>query len=270
MVTAAGRRTSLTTSGPSAPWGVACGAGELVEQGSDLTGSTWTTNAQYLRVGGGCGSMLIRQKITNLNDEYHHEDPLGVFGVITGANGAVLSSNIYDAFDVLQFSTGGKLSLYISEGIHTLHAGTNIAVLGQEVYVADRAVSLTSRSRPEKPAPKKHHDSIWCLIPCFFNKYLAGRLFGCHCDGSTGGGKRSGGGKGSGSGKGGGGNGGTGGGIHNCPSGTSYKQITCSGNESASGCFPVNYIVCCSSASPYIGPPPCPAAFIKLQYVKID
>jgi hypothetical protein len=32
----------------------------------------------------------------------------------------------------------------------------------------------------------------------------------------------------------------------------------------------VNYIVCCSSGSPYIGPPPCPAAFIKLHYVKID
>ena len=34
------------------PCGIACGAGELVEQGSDLTGGTWTTNAQYLRAGG--------------------------------------------------------------------------------------------------------------------------------------------------------------------------------------------------------------------------
>ena len=76
------------------PCGVAC---ELVEQGSDLTGATWTTNAQYLPARGGCSSMLIRRK-SSTDDEYHHEDLLGVFGVIIGANGAVLSSNVYDAF----------------------------------------------------------------------------------------------------------------------------------------------------------------------------
>ena len=250
------------------PCGVACGAGELVEQGSDLTGTTWTTNAQYLRAGGGCNSMLIRRK-SSTDDEYHHEDPLGVFGVITGANGAVLSSNIYDAFDVLQFSTGGKLSLYISEGIHTLHAGTNIAVLGQEVYVADRAVSLTSRSRPEKPAPKKHIDPSACNFWCrFIGKYAAGRLFGCHCDGSAGGG--TGGGKGGGKGSGGGGNGGSGGGTHTCPTGTSWKQVTCAGDETASGCFPITYIACCSSGSPYIGPPPCPASVMSSSYLMVD
>ena len=84
-------------------------AGELVEQGSDLTGGTWTTNAQYLRAGGGCSSMLIRRK-SSTDDEYHHEDVLGVFGVITGASGAVLSSNVYDAFDVLQSTNGSAQS----------------------------------------------------------------------------------------------------------------------------------------------------------------
>ena len=49
--------------------------------------------------------MLIRRK-SSTDDEYHHEDPLGVFGVITGATGAVLSSNVYDAFDVTQSSYG--------------------------------------------------------------------------------------------------------------------------------------------------------------------
>lgn len=34
--------------------GVACGAGELIEETSDLTGGTWATSALYLRVGGGC------------------------------------------------------------------------------------------------------------------------------------------------------------------------------------------------------------------------
>ncbi len=87
------------------PCGVACGAGELVEQGSDLTGGTWTTNAQYLRAGGGCSSMLIRRK-SSTDDEYHHEDPLGAFGVITGASGAVLSSSVYDAFMGMQYVQG--------------------------------------------------------------------------------------------------------------------------------------------------------------------
>ena len=45
--------------------------------------------------------MLIRRK-SSTDDEYHQEDVLGVFGVITGATGAVMSSNVYDAFDVLQ------------------------------------------------------------------------------------------------------------------------------------------------------------------------
>ncbi len=87
------------------PCGVACGAGELVEQGSDLTGTTWTTNAQYLRAGGGCSSMLIRRRSIT-DDEYQHEYLLGVFGAITGAAGAVLSSNVYDAFMGMQYKQG--------------------------------------------------------------------------------------------------------------------------------------------------------------------
>ena len=83
------------------PCGVACGAGELVEQGSDPTGGTWTTNAQYLRAGGGCSSMLTRRK-SSTDDEYHREEVLGVFGVITGVTGAVMSSNLNDKFGGLR------------------------------------------------------------------------------------------------------------------------------------------------------------------------
>ncbi len=104
-------------------------------------------------------------------------------GVITAASGVPLSSNVYVTLDVLQFSTGGRLSLYVGEVIHSLHLGTNIVVLGQEVYVADRAVSLTSRTRAAKPAPSKHHETIWCWIACEINKYLAGWLLGRHCCG---------------------------------------------------------------------------------------
>ncbi len=98
------------------PCGVACGAGELVEQGSDLTGTTWTTNAQYLRAGGGCRSMLIRRK-SSTDDEYHHEDPLGVFGVITGANAATLSSNVYDASGSLMFATTNLSSPFVRKSV---------------------------------------------------------------------------------------------------------------------------------------------------------
>ncbi len=105
------------------PCGVACGAGELVEQGSDLTGATWTTNAQYLRAGGSCSSMLIRRK-SRTDDEYHHEDPLGVFGVITGANGATLSSNVYDAFMSDRYTTNLTGSDMLSVCFRQLDDGT--------------------------------------------------------------------------------------------------------------------------------------------------
>ncbi len=35
---------------------------------------------------------------SSTDEEYHNEDPLGVFGVITGAAGAVLSSHVFDGF----------------------------------------------------------------------------------------------------------------------------------------------------------------------------
>ncbi len=49
--------------------------------------------------------MLICRK-SSTDDEYHHEDPLGNFGVITGANGATLSSNVYDMCHFEQYSLG--------------------------------------------------------------------------------------------------------------------------------------------------------------------
>ena len=49
--------------------------------------------------------MLIRRK-SSTDGEYHHEDVLGVFGVIAGTTAAVLSSNVYDVFDVLQATNG--------------------------------------------------------------------------------------------------------------------------------------------------------------------
>ena len=46
------------------PCGVACGAGDLLEEQSDLTGVTWTVTAQYLS-----GQAIVRR-----NSEFHHWD----------------------------------------------------------------------------------------------------------------------------------------------------------------------------------------------------
>ena len=40
------------------------------------------------------------------NNEFHHFDVLGTAGVITDASGAVLSTNVYDAFGVSRYVSG--------------------------------------------------------------------------------------------------------------------------------------------------------------------
>jgi YD repeat-containing protein len=78
------------------PCGVACGAGELVEQTCDLSGSQWTTSALYLQ-----GISLVRR-----NNEWHHFDPLGTAQVITNNTAGVVSNNVYDTFGVLRYQQG--------------------------------------------------------------------------------------------------------------------------------------------------------------------
>ncbi len=85
------------------PCGVACGAGEMVEETSTLTGSNWATSGQYLRAGSGCSSLLIRRK-SMTDDEYHHVDMVGVFGILTNATGGILQNNVCDAYMVPQYS----------------------------------------------------------------------------------------------------------------------------------------------------------------------
>ena len=71
-------------------------AGDLVEQQSDLSGGNWVVSATYLK-----GVGLVRR-----NNEFHHFDVLGTAGVITDASGAVLSTNVYDAFGVARYVSG--------------------------------------------------------------------------------------------------------------------------------------------------------------------
>jgi YD repeat-containing protein len=78
------------------PCGVACGAGELVEQQKPLEGGSWTTSALYLQ-----GISLVRR-----NDEWHHLDPLGTAQVITNGSASVVSNNLYDVFGVMRYQQG--------------------------------------------------------------------------------------------------------------------------------------------------------------------
>ena len=67
-----------------------------MEQQSDLSGANWVVSATYLK-----GVGLVRR-----NNEFHHFDVLGTAGVITDASGAVLSTNVYDAFGVARYVSG--------------------------------------------------------------------------------------------------------------------------------------------------------------------
>ncbi len=139
------------------PCGVACGAGELVEQGRDLTGATWTTNAQYLRAGGGCRRRLIRRK-SSPDDEYHHMDITGTAGMISDQNVAIVGDNSYDAFGVRRYSqlhadtpyrflaACGPCKLHIVEG----GSGLTLSLLGRAILISERSL-LADKKKDELP-----------------------------------------------------------------------------------------------------------------------
>ncbi len=131
------------------PCGVACGAGELLEQGSDLTGTTWTTNAQYLRAGSACSSMLIRRK-SSTDDEYDHVDPLGVSKLVTGANAVTSGIVVADYFSRQIVTTGLKSSPYDA---------TNLQAISQAGYLTTSRVYYAERS-----VCTKYRNPVDCLI----------------------------------------------------------------------------------------------------------
>ncbi len=83
--------------------------------------------------------MLTRRK-SSTGDEYHHEDPLGVFGVITGASGAVLSSNVYDWFSCDHYQSSNQLTPWITSGVKSV-ADSMLWLSPNTSYVASRALS---------------------------------------------------------------------------------------------------------------------------------
>ncbi len=127
------------------PCGVACGAGEMVEETSDLTGSSWATSGQYLRAGGGCSSLLVRRK-SSTDDEYHHQDMVGVFGVITGASVEVLSSNLYDLFSYQQYMQGSTITGWRFDGSKIMDDGMTGGQDGLSYYFPQRGLELFKAS----------------------------------------------------------------------------------------------------------------------------
>ena len=123
------------------PCGVACNAGELVEQTSDLTGSAWTTSALYLKSGSSCGAKLIRR-----NGEYHHFDIAGNLAIVTGNNASVLATRLYNTFSVQQYTTGSVQTPWTSS---VFKAGAEGLTIDRCFYYSNRGVGFSvSCSRP--------------------------------------------------------------------------------------------------------------------------
>ena len=78
------------------------------------------------------------------NDEYHHEDPLGVFGVITLASGAVLSSRVYGMFNVIRNTVGGSLTPYVQ--VELMMSNESMLFHEGVQYYPSRSVTISIQS----------------------------------------------------------------------------------------------------------------------------
>ncbi len=115
------------------PCGVACGAGELVEQQKPLEGGDWVTSTLYLQ-----GISLVRR-----NNEWHHFDPFGTAGVITNGSAQVVSNNLYDLFGVVRYQQGSAQTPWRWS---TAMVGVESFVdIRSTPYITERALDLIIR-----------------------------------------------------------------------------------------------------------------------------
>ena len=140
------------------PCGVACCAGQLVEMQSDLTGNSWSTSAQYLR-----GLGPIRR-----NGEYHHFDPMGNAGVITNSSGAVLSSNLYDKFDVPRYAQGSAQTPQRPSGLLTSDEGLLRDQSSSNGYIAGRSTQTLKPAIVPLPWPILAVCAAACIVAIVF------------------------------------------------------------------------------------------------------
>ncbi len=155
-------------------------------QSDTPAGTKWTINAQYLRAGSRCSSVLMRGK-SSTDDEYHHEDPLGVFGVITGANATTLSSNVYDAFVAQQYVANNARIAQPIVCYKTLsEPGLLIGNGGRGVVVPSRGFQVMGKKpvpvmkHPCKPAHHTgHHGLPWHTIIACLAEGIVEELANC-------------------------------------------------------------------------------------------
>lgn len=218
------------------PCGVACGAGEMIEETSDLTGSSWSTSGQYLRAGGGCSSLLIRRKSTT-DDEYHHVDIIGAYGVITNGTVNIISSCIYDKFKVPLYSQGNIMSDQISTN-YVLTNDDLVSIQNNNNFI------LPTRSLVINPIGSiklLSSASNFCFFIChrFFSASICNQLCGIKPPKPCGG----------------------------CPTGQQCVHIHCK-NATIDRCVdPTDSTCCTSNGDPYAGPSPLPCMPTK-QIVK--
>ena len=117
------------------PCGVACSAGELVEQQSDLTGATWTTGGQFLRVGARCDSLLLtRNSICHLTDI--DENTV----MMLDQNTASQYTALFDGFGALMASSGTQ---------------TTPCVIDENLLSLSPRDLIPSQQQPKPPCPCK-------------------------------------------------------------------------------------------------------------------
>ncbi len=218
------------------------GNGSILEVINELSCSSWSTNGQYLRAGGGCSSLLVRRK-SSTDDEYHHADLLGVFSVITEGNKSIIRNNIYDIFLYSQFTADTSESRYIS---HEYKIGDepqslNYLPMGRMSF-SDTLLSMNYW--------------VWalCALSCVGSKNATACIAACLvAHGIT---------PPAGGGKGGGGTGGSGGSPTpcstvpiNCGRGYHYENVVCPNGSCFSGCVKDGLHETCGATG---GPTPTP------------
>ena len=152
------------------PCGVACNAGELVEQTSDLTGNTWTTSAPVLE-----SRQWMQAQIIRRNAEYHHFGLNNSVSIITDNTSNVLSSSIYDAFASKRYAVGSSQSLWITNSLVAEVDGITLRYGSGDSQLAARKIVLAKRDvgypfpLPGRGNCKKATSRDACLQCCSAN-----------------------------------------------------------------------------------------------------
>ncbi len=132
------------------PCGVACSAGELVEQQSDLTGATWTTTLTCLRALHSCvakGSVLFQT-----SNSTSHFSIAGTADVLTNSVGATIDTSSYDYFGVPRYNNAGPILQWIRANDEGYHLSPRISSISNRIMPGfSSIVTLQNQVGPLPP-----------------------------------------------------------------------------------------------------------------------